>query len=38
VPDGDYVLSLKALKADGEFWNSDHWETWTSPTISIDRP
>ncbi len=38
VPDGDYVLSLKALKADGEPWNSEHWETWTSPTITIDRP
>ncbi|WP_454852958.1 S8 family serine peptidase [Promicromonospora soli] len=38
VPDGDYVLSLKALKADGESWNPEHWETWTSPTITIDRP
>jgi minor extracellular serine protease Vpr len=38
VPDGDYVLSLKALKADGEPWNSAHWETWTSPKITIDRP
>ena len=38
VPDGDYVLSLKALKADGDTWNPKHWETWTSPTITIDRP
>ena len=38
VPDGDYVLSLKALKAGGDTWNPEHWETWTSPTITIDRP
>jgi minor extracellular serine protease Vpr len=38
VPDGDYVLSLKALKADGDTWNPEHWETWKSPTITIDRP
>lgn len=38
VPDGDYRLSLKALRAGGERWNPEHWETWTSPTITIDRP
>jgi subtilisin family serine protease len=38
APDGDYVLSLKALKAGGEPWNPEHWESWTSPTITIDRP
>jgi subtilisin family serine protease len=38
VPDGDYVLSLKALKAGGDSWNSEHWETWTSPKVTIDRP
>ncbi len=38
VADGDYVLELKALKANGDPRNADHWETWTSPVITIDRP
>jgi hypothetical protein len=38
VPDGQYVLVLKALKALGDPNNPAHWETWTSPVIAIDRP
>jgi minor extracellular serine protease Vpr len=38
VADGDYVLELRALKANGNPRTSAHWETWTSPVITIDRP
>jgi subtilisin family serine protease len=38
VPDGDYVLVLSVLKALGDSANPDHWESWTSPVITIDRP
>jgi hypothetical protein len=38
APDGDYVLVLKVLKALGDKNNPDHWETWTSPVFTIDRP
>ncbi|MBI3156767.1 MAG: S8 family serine peptidase [Burkholderiales bacterium] len=38
VPDGDYVVKLSVLKALGDESNPAHWETWTSPTITIDRP
>ena len=38
VPDGSYKLNVKALKALGDASNPAHWETWTSPTITIDRP
>jgi subtilisin family serine protease len=38
VPDGDYVVELQIQKALGEDNNPDHWETWTSPVITIDRP
>ena len=38
VPDGKYKIVVKALKALGDQNNPDHWETWTSPTITIDRP
>jgi subtilisin family serine protease len=37
VADGDYILELKALKAGGNDRKDDHWETWTSPVITIDR-
>lgn len=37
VPNGDYVLELKLLKALGDESNPDHWETWTSPVITIAR-
>jgi subtilisin family serine protease len=38
VPDGSYKIVVKALKAGGDPKNPVHWETWTSPTITIDRP
>jgi len=38
VPDGSYVIELRALKANGDRSNPDHWETWTSPEFVIDRP
>ena len=38
VPDGQYKLIAKALKALGDSSTPAHWETWTSPTITIDRP
>ena len=37
VPNGDYVLQLKVLKALGDENNPAHWETWTSPVINIAR-
>ena len=37
VNDGDYRLEARALKALGDPDNPDHWETWTSPVITIDR-
>ncbi len=37
VRDGDYRLELRALKALGDADDPDHWETWTSPVITIDR-
>ena len=38
VPDGQYILVVKALKALGDENNPAHWETWTSPVVAIDRP
>ena len=38
VPDGSYKIVVKALKAGGNPNNPAHWETWTTPTIIIDRP
>lgn len=35
VPDGTYVIKLSAKKPLG---GASDWETWTSPTITIDRP
>ncbi|MEG3614242.1 S8 family serine peptidase [Isoptericola haloaureus] len=37
LKDGDYQLHIDALKANGDRSNPDHWETWTSPTFTIDR-
>ncbi|CAL9438238.1 hypothetical protein SUDANB121_02205 [Nocardiopsis dassonvillei] len=37
VKNGGYRLELRALKALGDESNPDHWETWTSPVITIDR-
>ena len=38
VPDGQYVIVVKALKALGKKNNPAHWESWTSPVVTIDRP
>lgn len=38
VTDGDYYVVISVLKALGDSENPDHWETWTSPVITIDRP
>jgi minor extracellular serine protease Vpr len=37
LPMGDYRLKLSILKALGDAGNPAHWETWTSPVISIVR-
>jgi hypothetical protein len=38
VPDGQYYLVIEALKAGGDPGTPSHWETWTSPVMTIDRP
>jgi subtilisin family serine protease len=38
VPDGSYRIVLRVLKALGDPNNPAHWETWTSPVVTIDRP
>ncbi len=38
VPDGKYIIKILVLKAGGNPMNFKHWETWTSPVITIDRP
>jgi minor extracellular serine protease Vpr len=38
VSDGEYMLVLYVLKANGQANNPAHWETWTSPMFVIDRP
>jgi hypothetical protein len=38
VPNGTYILKLKALKALGDPNNPAHWEIWTSPTVTLARP
>jgi minor extracellular serine protease Vpr len=38
VPNGSYKIVVKALKAGGDPGNAAHWETLTSPTITIARP
>jgi len=38
VPDGDYEVVISVLKAGGDGDNPAHWETWTSPVITIARP
>lgn len=38
APDGSYVLKVSVLKALGDENNPAHWETWTSPAFTIDRP
>ena len=36
--DGEYQVRVSVLKALGDPANPAHWETWTSPTFTIDRP
>lgn len=38
VPNGQYVVKLSVLKALGDKNTPAHWETWTSPVITIARP
>jgi hypothetical protein len=38
VPDGQYILVVRALRALGDANNPAHWDTWTSPVITLDRP
>jgi len=38
VPDGDYYVVISVLKPLGDDNNPAHWETWTSPVFSIERP
>jgi hypothetical protein len=38
VPNGQYRVRLSVLKALGDENNPAHWETWTSPVITIARP
>jgi minor extracellular serine protease Vpr len=38
VPNGTYRIVLRALKPLGDETNPSHWETWTSPVITIARP
>jgi subtilisin family serine protease len=38
VPNGRYVAKISVLKALGDANNPAHWETWTSPVITIARP
>ena len=38
VPNGQYVVKVSVLKALGDSSNPAHWETWTSPVITIARP
>jgi minor extracellular serine protease Vpr len=38
VPNGQYILVVKALKALGNHHNPADWETWTSPIVEIARP
>jgi subtilisin family serine protease len=38
VPDGDYYVVISVLKPLGDDNNPAHWETWTSPVFTIDRP
>ena len=38
VSNGQYVIVMKVLKPLGDEANAAHWETWTSPTITVARP
>jgi minor extracellular serine protease Vpr len=38
VPNGSYTIKLSVLKALGDPANPAHWETWTSPVVTVARP
>jgi minor extracellular serine protease Vpr len=38
VPNGRYLVKLSVLKALGDAGNPAHWETWTSPPVTINHP
>lgn len=38
VPNGTYTVKVSVLKALGDETNPAHWETWTSPAITVARP
>jgi hypothetical protein len=38
VPNGQYIVKVSVLKALGDSSNPAHWESWTSPIITIARP
>ena len=38
VPDGEYRVNVRALKANGVASDPAHWQVWTSPIVTIDRP
>ena len=38
LPNGAYILKLSVLKALGDANNAAHWETFTSPPITLARP
>ncbi len=38
VPNGQYVLKITVLKALGNRWSTQDFESWTSPVITIARP
>ncbi len=38
VPNGQYVIKLSVQKALGEDNDPTHWETWTSPVVTLNRP
>ncbi len=38
VPNGQYKVNIRALKALGDPANPAHWQVWTSPVVTIARP
>ncbi len=38
VPNGEYRVNVRALKANGVASNPAHWQVWTSPVVTIARP
>jgi hypothetical protein len=38
VPNGEYLVNIRALKANGVASNPAHWQVWTSPVVTIARP